>query len=125
MGVFAGVDLPWLARIGLCGLGGALAWRAGREAFLLRSPHAPQVLAWNHAGDLTIRRADGRWSPATLAAGSFRLGRAGLFLWLNGCDRKQALFIDAGRQNETDLRRLLRWLNCHSVRAPGERGPPS
>jgi hypothetical protein len=123
--LLAGVDLPWLARIGMCVGAASLGWRQISTTVLLRGARSPRALVWTHSGQLTVEGADGRVCPVTLRAGSFRLGRAGIFLWLRSCDRTQGLFIEAGRQGPPELRRLIRWLNCHSGMSPGEPGPPS
>jgi len=114
-----------LARIGLCAGCATLGVRAIRSAFLLRGPCAPKVLAWSCDGQWSVELADGAARPATLQAGSFRMGQAGAFLWLRTRDQRHGIFIDAGGQQPGPLQGLFRRLEVISRGHVDEPGLPS
>jgi hypothetical protein len=107
--VLASVALPLPARIGIC-LGIATpALAALRTSVLLRGGLAVQGLQWSGGWQACIG-PDRIQTPVTLRAGSFRVGRAFLLLWLESCDGIHGVFIDVGRQDPRAIRSLCRQL---------------
>jgi hypothetical protein len=105
------VALPLPARIGLC-VGAATLGLAGiRSCFLLAGRRSVRALAWTDTGDwfayLGPRQVE---TPVVPGTGCFRLPGVGLILWLEECDGIHAVFIDAGKQEQFAIRRLIRQL---------------
>jgi hypothetical protein len=121
--MFFGVALPLPARIAIC-VGVATFGTAGiRSCFLLASRNSIRALDW--AGETLVARCGPRHIEMVVevATGSFRLGRVGWLLWLEGCDGSRPVFIDAGRQEICAIRRLARYLDgVRHSRRTGESG---
>jgi len=101
--------LPLLARICLCISIAAPGWVAIRRCLLLKGPKAVHTLDWSlgwRAGIGPTRIE----TSVTLRAGSFRVGRAFLLLWLQSRDGMHGVFIDGGSQDCAAFRRLCRQL---------------
>ena len=107
--VLASVALPLLARIGICLAIATPALAAIRTSVLLRGNGAVRGLQWSGGWQACVG-PDLIRTPVTLRAGSFRVGRAFLLLWLESRDGIHALFIDAGRQEPRAMRCLCRQL---------------
>jgi hypothetical protein len=104
------VALPLPARIGLCIAIATPAMVAIRRCLLLKGPRAVHALEWR--GGFRAWVGPGRIeTPVTLRAGSFRVGRAFLLLWLQGRDGIHGVFIDTARQEPRAFRRLCRQLH--------------
>ena len=109
-GVLLGaVALPLPARIGLCVAIATPGLAAIRRCLLLRGARAVHSLDWGRGWHAGIGPG-GTETPVTLLAGSFRVGRAFLLLWLRSRDGIHAVYIDAGRQEPRAFRRLCRQL---------------
>jgi hypothetical protein len=109
-GVLLGaVALALPARIAICIAIATAGWAAVRGCLLLEGRRAVHVLDWSCGWRARIGPARSE-TPVTILGGSFRLGRAFLFLWLRSCDGIHAVFIDGGRQETRAFRRLCRHL---------------
>jgi len=102
--------------LGLAGIG---------SGFLFRGRRALARIGWSKEEAFIVRRCDGIELPAVLAKGSFRLGQLGLFLWFSTREGRHGVFIDTGRHDSHELRRLCRRLSRRPRPAPDERQPPS
>lgn len=107
--VICAVALPLPARIGLCIALATPALTAIRRCLLLKGRRAVRSLDWS-AGWRAGLGPGGNETAVTLRAGSFRVGRAFLLLWLRSRDGIHGVFIDAGRQDPRAFRRLCRRL---------------
>jgi len=110
--VLVAVDLPLLVRIATCVAIATPGIAALRRVFLLRGPGSVRALSWSgRDAVLGVRLgAGGPERPATLARGSFRLGRSCLLLWLRIDRRTHAVFIAGNQQEVRAFRGLCRWL---------------
>ena len=121
-----GVALPLPVRIAICIGAATFLLPAIRVNFLLVGPGSITSIAWNDRGQLLACIGPSRVeTPADLASGSFRLGSLGFVLWFNTCDGFHSVFIDCGKQNIRDIRRLARRLNWAPKLGPGKQGPAS
>ena len=112
--ILVAVDLPLPVRIATCVAIATAGIAAIRRVFLLRGPRSVRALSWSgRVPALEVRLGSGGQAiPASLARGSFRLGRSYLFLWLQAGRRSNAVFIDGNRQEIRAFRglcRRLRW----------------
>ena len=124
--VLGGVALPLSARITICTSFMAIGLAGIRSGFLFRGRHALARIRWSTDGPFIVaRRCDGIELSAVLAKGSFRLGQLGLFLWFSTREGRYGMFIDAGRHDSHELRRLCQRLSRRPRPAPDEREPPS
>jgi hypothetical protein len=104
------VDLAWPARIGISLAVMLAGGVAVRTAILLIGPWSVRVLEWQ-AQALWIRVGPARLPlAASVAAGSFRLGRQFLLLTLDTSAGRLRVLIDAGAQDPAAFRALCRWL---------------
>ena len=108
--VIGAVALPLPVRIGLCLAIATPATLAIRRVLLLRGRSAVHILGWQGGAWLAWIGPGRIETPVTLQAGSFRVGRLFLLLWLRGRDGIHGIFIDAGRQEPRSFRRLCRQL---------------
>jgi hypothetical protein len=124
--VLAAVALPWGSRIAIC-LGVLLPGiRCIRSFVLLAGPHAVRTIEWSAAGEFGVRLGSQRMSqPATLAAGSFRLGvRCWVLRFVTPVGLRPVL-ITGGAEDAECFRRLSRCLTMHLRRASGRSGGPA
>jgi hypothetical protein len=90
----------------------ALAFNASaiRRCVLLLASESVRALEWREQGDFTVVLGPARVAlPATLAAGSFRLG-VFLLLRLKTARGMRAVLIDGERQEIRGFRRLCRFV---------------
>jgi hypothetical protein len=116
--VWFAVALPWQLRGIACCAAIAANLPAIRRCVLLRGGASVQALEWREQGGLAAALGHARVaSPATLAAGSFRLGGL-MFLRLQTAGGMRAVLIDGGRQEIRAFRRLSRYVS-HAGRGAG------
>ena len=124
--LLAAVDLPLPVRIAICVCAATAGWASLQSVFLLQGPKSVRALLWNDKGQIRARLGSVETEyPVTVRAGSFRLGRQGLLLWLDTGEYTRAVFIDAKSQEIRAFRRLCRLLNGPLGRFPGEPARPS
>lgn len=109
-GVLLGaLALPLPVRIGLCIAIATPGMAAIRRSFLMKGRRAVHTLDWSLGWRVEL--GPGRTETCvTLRPGSFRVGRAFLFLWLQSRDGTHGVLIDGGRQEPHAFRRLCRQL---------------
>jgi hypothetical protein len=124
--VCAATALPWLARAAICLTIMVFNADVVRRCVLLIGSQAARVLEWRAPDDITVLLGAAReLHPASLAAGSFRLGGL-LVLRLRTPGGMRVVLIDGERQEIRAFRCLCRTLNLSSRATkrpvPGARG---
>jgi hypothetical protein len=120
------VALPWPVRVAICIAIVVPGIRCIREFVLLEGPRAVRAIEWTEEGAFAVRLGPELTAhPATLAAGSFRLG---VQLWVLRFMTPMGLcpvLITGGAQDARPFRRLTRCLTMHLRRAPGRGTAPT
>jgi len=124
--VLAAVALPWSSRIAICLAVLLPGIRCVRSFVLLAGAQAVRAIEWSEAGEFGVRLGCGLIpQPATLAAGSFRLGvRCWVLRFVTPVGLRPVL-IAGGVQDAERFRRLSRCLTTHLRRASGRGGGPA
>ena len=118
--------LPWSIRVAFCLAVWVPGVRCIRSFVLLDGPHAVRSIEWSEEGDFGVCLGPQRDPhPATLAAGSFRLGSRWWVLRFITPVGLRPVLIAGGVQDEEGFRRLSRCLTTHLRRASGRSTGPA
>jgi hypothetical protein len=120
------VALPWPARIAICIAFIAPGVHCIRSFVLLKGPDAVRAIEWSEEGEFGVwlGPAFTRY-PATLATGSFRLGREVWVLRFSTPLGPRPVLVAGAVQDTRPFRRLSRSLSGHLRRASGRRHRPA
>jgi hypothetical protein len=108
------VALPWLARFIICAIVAAAGVPALRVFVLLAGPRAIRAIEWDEAGELSVCLGTTLAPhPATLANGSFRLGKRFWVLRFATPVGLRSVLVEEAFGASLAFRRLSRCLDGH------------
>jgi hypothetical protein len=120
------VALPWLLRFVFCAAIASSGMYSLRTFVLLAGPRAIRAIEWNEAGEWSVylgtRLAR---CPATLSAGSFRLGLRFWVLRFATPEGPRSVMVEEAPGATHAYRRLTRRLEAHLRRGTGRYRRPA
>jgi hypothetical protein len=120
------VALPWPLRFAICAAVTSAGMYSLRAFVLLAGPRAIRAIEWNDAGEWSVclGKAQTRY-PATLSAGSFRLGRRFWFLRFATPVGPRSVMVEEAPGATHAYRRLTRCLEGHLRSGTGRSRRPA
>ena len=120
------VALPYSARVAICIAVIAPGLRSVRSFVLLEGSYAVRTIEWSDDGEFAVLLGSKRIrQPASLGAGSFRLGLQVWVLRFVTPSGTHPVLIAGGVQDVRAFRRLSRCLNTRMRRASGRCSRPT